>query len=159
MPQQLLQLLPPSSVRRNGEAWRELDDRLQQIDRFIYGSSRTASSTDQAQDRLVPQVFAAKITGSSSQAPVGGKSWWTYNWVEVERDAAGGTWTTVTNGRDNTKCGTAWNAYETSIADDGGNIIPSVPVRLAYPTNAVVEMIIDPAGRAWFDRPNPIQIC
>jgi len=159
MPQQLLQLLPGPTARRQGDAWRQLEEQLEKIDRTLYGSSRTASTADRAEDRLVPQVFAARITGSTSQAPVGGKSWWLYTWEEVERAATGGTWNTVTSGRTSTRSGTAWNAYETTIADDGGNIVPSVPVRLAYPTNAVVEMIIDPAGRAWFDKPNPIQIC
>lgn len=69
-------------------------------------------------------------------------------------------WTDVTvGGRNSTRNGIAWNSYETSIVDDGGNIIPATPIRLAYPNNAVVKMIIDPSGRAWFDKPNPVQIC
>jgi hypothetical protein len=159
MPRKLLQLLPSSVARKQADAWRELESQLSEIDRIVNSASRTASTPDRAEDRLVPQVFAAKILGSSSQAPVGGKAWWTYTWEEVERAATGGTWNTVSNGRNSTRSGVAWNSYETTIANDGGNIIPATPTRLAYPTNAVVEMIIDPAGRAWFENPNPVEIC
>ena len=159
MPRKISQLLPNSVARRQADAWRELESQLSEIDRIVNSASRTASTPDRAEDRLVPQVFAAKILGSSSQAPVGGKAWWTYTWEEVERAATGGTWNTVSNGRNSTRSGVAWNSYETTIANDGGNIIPATPTRLAYPTNAVVEMIIDPAGRAWFENPNPVEIC
>lgn len=159
MPNQLLQLLPVGTSRRQGDAWRELELRLEEIDRIVGGASRTSTTADRSEDRLVPQVFAARITASTSQSPVGGKTWWLYDWEEVERSASGGTWNTVLYGRNSTRSGTAYNSYETSIADNGGNVVTSTPVRLAYPTSAVVEMIIDPSGRAWFDKPNPIQIC
>lgn len=145
-------------MRRQGEAWRGVQDRLDEVARQLNGSSRTASTSDRAEDRLVPQVFAAKITATSLEIPVLGRSWWTYSWVEVERDAAGGTWTTVVSGRDSTKCGVAWNAYETSIDDDGGNIGPATVVRLEYPIDSIVPMWIDPAGRAWFNEANPVEI-
>tara|TARA_R110000868_G_scaffold350809_1_gene612163 strand:- start:47 stop:529 length:483 start_codon:yes stop_codon:yes gene_type:complete len=159
MPRKLSQLLPSSVARKQADAWRELESQLSEIDRIVNGASRTASSPDRAEDRLVPQVFAAKIIGSSAQTPVGGKNWWLYSWEEVERSATGGTWATVSNGRKSTRSGTAYNSYETTIANNGGNILTVTPTRLAYPTNAVVQMIIDPAGRAWFDNPNPVQIC
>ena len=159
MPSKLSQLLPSSVARKQADAWRELESQLSEIDRIVNGASRTASTPDRAEDRLVPQVFAAQITGATSQTAIGGKNWWLYNWEEVERSATGGTWNIVSNGRKSTRNGTAYNSYETTIANDGGNTIPSIPIRLVYPTNAVVQMIIDPAGRAWFDNPNPVQIC
>jgi hypothetical protein len=168
MGQDFLQLMSPGEMRRSGDAWRGLDHRLSDLDRILQGASRSSSSSDRTTDRMVPQVFAARITASSSQVAISGtRHWWLYDWKEVERDAtAPQTWNDVAFGRKSYDTMTAQiyndyaiNAYETSIDDDGGNLIPSTPVRLPYPTGSVVEMIIDPAGRAWFDKPNPVEIC
>lgn len=160
MANELLQLLPPMQQRRQADAWRFVERRLEGLARQDSSSSRTASQADGSIDRLVPQVFAAKITSSSSQAPISAtRNWWLYSWVEVERASTPPTWNVLANGRTSTVNGTAINSYETTIDDDGGNLISAVPTRQPYPDNAVVEMIIDPNGRAWFDRPNPVQIC
>lgn len=161
MANELLQLLPIGQQRRQSDAWKYIERKLDDLSRGDQSGARTASQSDRQIDRLVPQVFAAKITSSSSQAPISAtRNWWLYSWVEVERTDAGvSTWTVLTSGRDSTYNGTAINSYETTIDDDGGNAITAVPVRLPYPTNAVVEMIIDSNGRAWFDKPNPVQIC
>jgi hypothetical protein len=122
--------------------------------------ARTSVETDRSMDRLVPQVFSAQITGATSQTALSAsRHWWTYTWKEVERDSTGGTWTDVQYGRTSTANGVAWNAYETSVDDDGGNDVTATPVRLAYPTNSIVPMFIDPAGRPWFCMPSPVEIC
>ena len=73
MPRKISQLLPNSVARRQADAWRELESQLSEIDRIVNSASRTASSPDRAEDRLVPQVFGAKILNASAQTPVGGK--------------------------------------------------------------------------------------
>ncbi|MFZ9311584.1 MAG: hypothetical protein ACO24O_08800 [Arenimonas sp.] len=139
------------------EAWSQLSGKLDEIDRIIYGSARTASTPDRAEDRLVPQVFAARITANTVLSSTG-RLEWEYSWEEVERTTTASSWATVISGRNNTKNGKARNAYETSIANDGGNTGPGTVTRLPYPTSAVVMMVIDPNGRPWFDGPNPVTI-
>ena len=151
---EILQMLPHPGRRGSDRARDEL------VDRYIEDLSRASRGTtnDRVIDRMVPQVFAAKLTGSLLQTPVSGRTWWEYDWEEVERSATGGTWISVTYGRTSTRSGKAWNCYETTVNDDGGNIGPGTVARLEYPIDSVVEMHIDPAGRAWFDKPNPVEV-
>jgi hypothetical protein len=151
---EILQMLPTPG-RRGSERARD-----EAIDRYIEDISRSSrqATPDRTVDRLVPQVFAAKITASFLQSPVSGRTWWEYEWLEVERSATGGTWVAVNFGRSSGRSGKAWNCYETTVNDDGGNIGPGTVSRLEYPIDSVVEMHIDPAGRAWFDKANPVEV-
>lgn len=154
---ELLQMIPMPSRRANDSARDDIIDRyIDEINRVARGSSQDLKG--ERVDRLVPQLFAAKITSSALQTPVLGRAWWEYDWIEVERSASGGSWTTVNYGRSSTRQGKAWNAYELSIDNDGGNIGPAGVSRLEYPIDAIVPMYIDPAGRAWFNEVNPIEI-
>ena len=160
MAEDILQLISPGDRRRNGEAWAAVSKSVNDQLRRARAAAKTDTEADKNQDRLIPQVFPAKITGSTAQTALSGtRFWWTYQWEEVERDASGGTWTVLTNGRTQTLCGDAWNVYETTIDNAGGNTISITPVRIAVTTNSVVTMNVDPNGRPWFDRINPVEVC
>lgn len=155
----LLQMLPSGQRGLSGQLSRAQEDISDLARRVRSGEYRT-SDPDRWSDRLVPQVFAARITASTAKTPLATSwDWWEYDWVEVERSATTGSWTTVTDGRSNAKNGKAWNAWETSVGNSGGSIVPSSTTvsRLSIPNNLVVDMVIDFRGRAWFTEQNPLQ--
>jgi hypothetical protein len=159
MDQELLQFLPPGQ-KRSGMIGPLNEEVNRAIARTRANVARTSTETDRSMDRLVPQVFSAEITSATAQTPLSAsRRWWTYQWKEVERDATGGTWSDVSPGRTNSGYGVAWNFYELSVDDDGGNTVTSTPVRLSIAVGRVVTMHIDPAGRPWFNEVNPVEIC
>lgn len=157
-----MSLLQQMFPNRNGSkaAVEKFERDLADAMRRVNANSPRVNEPDRWSDRLVPQVFAARITASTAQTALGASwIWWEYDWVEVERNATAGTWTTVSNGRSNAKNGKAWNAWETSIGNSGGSVFPSgtTITRLAVPNSVVVDMVIDFRGRAWFSEQNPLQ--
>ncbi len=152
-------MLPSGQRGLSGQLSRAQEDISELARRIRAGEYRT-SDPDRWSDRIVPQVFSARITGSTAKTPIASSwDWWEYDWQEVQRDATSGTWTTVTDGRSNSKNGKAWNAWETSVGNSGGSVLPAstTVTRLAIPTNLVVDMVVDFKGRAWFTEQNPLQ--
>jgi hypothetical protein len=149
-----------SNRAKNAEWAKEIEATLKEQRRRQYVARKAQKDLGPELDRLVPQVFSAGITGSTLQTPVSGRTWWLYTWQEVERTAVGDTFPTVSYGRTDQIYGEAVNAYEVSAADNGDNIVPgtSSVSRLAIPVGRVVDMVVDPAGRAWFTEQNPVEI-
>lgn len=153
-----LQLLGPGGPRRQ-QSWDDLRRQSEENRRRLDTVAKTNRDAGRYEDRLVPQVFLAQLTAASSQAAVSGRNWWTYEWKEVERDDTGGTFSDVDFGRNSSKNGVAWNVYETSVDNDGGNTVGTTVTRLVVPMDAVVPMTIESTGRAVFWFPNPVQVC
>lgn len=153
-----LQLLGPGGPKRQ-QTWEEIQRQAENNRRRLDIAAKNAREVGRYEDRLVPQVFLAKILTATSQTPISSKNWWIYDWKEVERDATGGTISDVNFGRNSTKNGTAWNVYEVSVANNGGNVVGTTVTRLVVPSDAVVPMTIESTGRAVFWFPNPVQVC
>ena len=100
----------------------------------------------------------AELLAASGPTLVGGYKVWTYTWRQVDRPTSGAGWTTTVGGRTSTVYGSAYNQYEVSVPDDGGNIPPAgvTITRLQYPLS-VVPMFFDLNDRPWFAMPNPLQ--
>jgi hypothetical protein len=159
----LLQMIPAGQMRRNADMWRGLQEFIDESYRIHEGAARTASQPDRAQDRVIPVVFPAKITGATPMTAISAtRIWWEYDWEEVVRDAspAIGTWTVPGTKRASARFGKAWNAYETTADNDGDNILAAGTnvTRLAIPNTRVVAMFIDITGKAWFSEQNPIDL-
>lgn len=155
---EILQMLPHPS-RRGAERARDelLDKYMEEINRIGRGSSHDPKG-DRV-DRLVPQVFIARVDAVGlGSAPGDLRTWWTYSWEEYERTSVVGAFVLVPHGRTSVRSGNAINLYELSVDDDGGNVGPATQIRLAIPGRSYVEMHLDPSGRAWFDRMNPVEI-
>jgi hypothetical protein len=94
-------------------------------------------------------VLKAQITGASGPFTVSGKTYWTYSWGEL----AG-------SGRSSSAYGDAANEYETSMPNDGGNVVPvgTILSRLRIPNGAVVDLVLDENCVPWFETPNPLEV-
>jgi choline dehydrogenase-like flavoprotein len=157
----LLQMVPAGQMRRNADMWRGLQEFIDDSYRVHEGAARSASEPDRAQDRVIPVIFPAKITGATVQTAISAtRNWWTYQWEEVVRDAAAGTWTVPTTKRTSARFGDAWNAYETTADNDGDNILAAgtTVTRLVIPNDRVVAMHIDITGKPWFSEQNPLDL-
>ena len=155
---ELLQLLGNNSQKRQ-QTWEDFRRQADENRRRVDAQIKNARDGGRYEDRLGPQVFLAQITAATSQTPVSSRNWWTYAWKEVERDDTGGTVSDVDFGRSSSKNGVAWNIYEVSVNNDGGNTVGTTVTRLVVPTDAVVPMTIESTGRAVFWFPNPVQVC
>ena len=149
-----------SNRAKNAEWAKEIEATLKEQKRRHNLARKSQKDLGPEMDRIVPQVFAAAITGATAQAPVSGRDWWLYEFQEVERTATGDTFPTVSSGRTDLLYGEAVNAYEVSADNDGDNIVTgtSAITRLQIPVGRVVNMVIDPAGRSWFSEQNPVEV-
>ena len=137
----------------------------------------------QCYDRAVHCTFAAMILDVTSDSPLNpspnctlngssgtslpNRTYWKYEWAEVEAiGAERETWCTpLTSGNtarlgDETTETWAINVFEMGVDDAGGDVAPGAATvnRLQIPQYSIVTMHIDPNGRAWFCEKNPIEV-
>lgn len=105
-------------------------------------------------------VFKARITGiTCSEAGLTSVdcagTFWTYAWVEIlvassSQTARSSTLSTYD----------AYNVYECSIPNNGGNTVPAGTIvgRKRIRDNSVIPMFLDADGRPWFHMENPLTV-
>ena len=122
------------------------------------GSSSSSSSSSGGSCTCPVYSIMAELLTATGPTLVGGNSVWTYTWQQVDRPAAGAGWIATVGGRTSGVYGAAYNQYEVSVPDNGGNIPPTgvTLTRLQYPLS-IVPIFFDANNRPWFSMPNPLQ--
>ena len=104
-------------------------------------------------------IFKAKILNVISETGLTGGTcvgkYWEYTWIELLAPSSTATARSYALSGDK-----AYNVYECSIPDSGGNTVPSgsTIVRKRIPNNAIVPMYLDEEGKPWFHMENPLQV-
>ena len=99
--------------------------------------------------QTVLKVEVTGITSPGGGLSSGGRTYWTYSWVEIGP-----------SGRQSSQWGAAINVYELSMDDTGGNDYPpgTLVSRKRIPNGAVVALYFDENCDPWFERENPLSV-
>ena len=137
----------------------------------------------QCYDRAVHCTFAAMILDVTSDSPLNpspnctlngssgtslpNRTYWKYEWAEVEAiGAERETWCTPLTSGNTPRLGDeltdtwAINVFEMGVDDAGGDVAPGAATvnRLQIPQYSIVTLHIGPNGRASFCEKNPIEV-